>query len=177
MRGRLRAAKLTTCITLAVVLVGLPSVTLTRSAVMYRIWTEPSEPIVGEPTSMGIATFWPDSQVGSDGPKPLALPDFPWSFVADSPTGISHAIALNRVSGSGNEWSGTFSFDEAGHWEVGLDLRHLGTPVDPGLGARVPVIVRAAQADQDPGPIVLMIGIGLGMLLAAGWVIAYSRRR
>src|SRR5262245_37725542 len=127
MLHRLRtASKLAACAALFACALGVQPVAVTQSAVMYRVWTEPGEPITGQPVAIHIATHWPDSQGQSGSPKPLNLPDFPWSVVADSPAGVRHAITISRVSGSGNEWSGTFSFDEPGQWEVGLDPRHLG---------------------------------------------------
>ena len=90
--------------------------------------------------------------------EPQPLDEFPWTFVADAPAGRRHVIALEPTGSTGNAWRGTFAFDEAGRWEIGLDRSHLGTPVDPSLGAREAVIVRDAGGGVTP---VILMGLGL----------------
>jgi len=79
------------------------------------------------------------------------MADFPWDFVADSPTGARHLVALGRVVDSDSEWVGQFTFDEPGEWVVGLDPRHLGAPADPALGARTTIMVGEGRAGDDLG--------------------------
>jgi hypothetical protein len=156
------------------ILVGAASWVLVSSAsaaVAFRIATEPPEPRVGEPTRIVVKTFEYVSppEVPS---RPLALDDFAWTFVAEAPSGGKHVIELERSGTSGNEWTATFEFDEAGSWEVGLDRTHLGTPADPSIGARMTVAVRA---DGDTTPVAATIAAA-AVLLLAGLVMAARYR-
>jgi hypothetical protein len=123
------------------------------SAVAYRIWTEPPDPVLGQPATIHVATYLPDSGVPAGSLEPLALPEFPWEFVADSPTGDRHSVALTRDGTPDNQWSGRFTFDELGEWEIGLHVRHLGRPLDPSLGARSTVnVVREEPPNTSTEP-------------------------
>lgn len=88
------------------VTLGAPLAAL--SATAYRIATDPAEPRVGEPTTILVSTL-----VYVDPPaipsEPLPLDEFLWTFVAESPKGERHEIALTRVDESTNQWSGTSS--------------------------------------------------------------------
>ena len=141
------------------------------AAVAYRISLEPAAPRVSENVTVTVATLFPASG-GGPATEPQPLDSFPWTFVAESPAGESHEIGLERRGP--NEWSGTFTFYEPGRWEVGLDRRHLGTPVDPSLGARVTIDV------QRPGvllpPLALPL-IGIVVTLLAGVALMVRRRR
>jgi hypothetical protein len=132
------------------------------AAVSYRITTEPAEPLVAEPVTILVATFeYVDPPATPT--QPLPLDEFSWTFVADSPSGGRDVIALDRVGSIPNQWAGRFTFDEPGRWEVGLDERHLGIPVDPSLGARIIVEVRD---DSEPN------AVALGLLVLAAAAIA-----
>lgn len=140
-----------------VVVLGTP--VAATAAVSYRISTEPAEPRVGEPVTIHVATF-----AYVDPPatpfEPLPLDTFPWTFVAESPSGGREVIVLQRVGSRPNQWTGRFTFDERGRWEVGLDQQHLGTPVDPALGARLTVQVRGNSGPTE-------VAIALLVLTAA----------
>jgi hypothetical protein len=125
--------------------VGAFSAATASAAVAYRITTDPPSPRAGEPTTVVVRTLFP-AEAPATASEPQPLDDFPWTFVAESPSGRTHQIALERLGSSRHEWIATFTFDETGHWEIGLDKRHLGTPVDPTLGARLSVQV----GDPDP---------------------------
>lgn len=141
------------------------------AAVAYRITTDPADPIVGQPTTITVETFFPASP-----PAMLTVPqpldEFPWTFVAEAPDGGRHVIDLVRTDEAGNAWSASFTFDEVGAWEIGLDRSHLGTPIDPSLGARVTVTVRA---DDGSPPIGILVAVVAGLLLAVVVVTARSR--
>lgn len=140
-------------------------------AAAYRITTDPSEPRVGEPATIVIGTL-----VYVDPPatpsEPLPLDEFLWTFVAESPRGERHEIALTRVDSSANEWTATFVFDETGQWEIGLDRPHLGTPADPSLGARKPVTVRS----PDDGPLASPIIVAVVSVFVAILAVVIARR-
>lgn len=145
---------------LLVLAVAMPSAVY--AAVAYRISTDPPQPILGESANILVATFEyvPPPSTPS---VPLPLDEFLWTFVAESPSGRTHVVDLAAVQASTNEWSGSFTFDEVGSWEIGLDRSHLGTPVDPSLGARVTVTVRA---DDGSSPIGILAAAVAGLLLA-----------
>lgn len=162
----------------AMILGEVPSA---MSAVAYRIWTEPATPLVGEPTPIYVATYWPDSSGLSDAPEPMAIAQFPWDFVADSPRGVRHLVELAPVADFGNQWVGRFTFDEVGEWVVGLDPRHLGTPVDPTLGARATVMVGEEGDDGDVGGSgmnpVLIVALSSAGVLATLLALLLRRQR
>jgi hypothetical protein len=140
------------------------------AAVSYGITTEPTNPRVGEPVMILVATFaYVDPPATPT--EPLSLEAFPWTFVADSPTGERTVIALQRLGSSPNEWAGTFTFHELGRWEIGLDTRHLATPVDPALGARLSVEVRSGS---EPNGVAITLVALIGAAIAS-WVL-YRKR-
>jgi hypothetical protein len=147
------ARRLAAALTLAAAACVLLVPTAVMSAVAYRIWTEPPEPVLGQPATILVATYLPDSGVPAGSLEPLVLPEFPWDFVADSPTSERHSVALTRDGIPDNQWSGRFTFDELGEWEIGLDPRHLGRPLDPSLGARSTVnVVREGSPNTSMKP-------------------------
>lgn len=146
------------------------------SAVALRIWTEPSNPLLGEPATIFVATYWYESGSPATSPRPMVLPEFPWDFVADSPAGTRHLVALNRDTSADNQWTGEFMFDEFGKWEVGLDPRNLGTPLDPAAGARRQVLVRNEPlASFDPAAAFIGAAVAGGSALAV--LLAVRARR
>jgi hypothetical protein len=135
------------------------------AAVSYRITTEPPDPRVGESVTILVATFaYVDPPATPT--EPLPLEAFPWTFVADSPTGERTVIALQRVASSTNRWTGRFTFDEPGRWEIGLDEQHLATPGDAALGARLPVEVRGGSGPNW----VLLAVLGLTAAALTSWM-------
>jgi hypothetical protein len=150
-----------------------------RAAVAFEISTERAHPLVGDPVAILVATFRAGLPADIGGLEPLPLDEFPWTFVADSPSGRSFIVPLTRDPGSLNRWVGHFTFDEAGRWQIGLAREHLGTPIDPSLGARRDAVV-LGDRDQVTGWIVpLAIGalIGLGLLGLAGMAWLRNRQR
>ena len=135
------------------------------AAVSYRIATEPAEPRLGDPVVIRVATFaYVDPPATPT--EPLPFEAFPWTFVAESPTGESTVIALQRDGSSTNRWIARFTFDEPGRWEIGLDKQPLATPVDPALGARLTVEVRNGS---EPNGVVLAV-LALTAAAMASWV-------
>lgn len=146
-----------------------------KAAVSYRIWTEPAAPIVGQATTIYVATVWPASHPPDANSQPMAMAEFPWDFVVDSPGGTRTKIELTHDRVEGNLWSGTFTFSEPGKWVVGLDPRHLGTPVDSTLGARVELdIASSGLGVADPAPGLAIAALALAV---AGVAIFLTKRR
>lgn len=141
------------------------------AAVIYKIELDPEAPHIGERVAISVSTFEADSLTPGANLDPLPLDEFPWTFVADSPGGITAEIALVPDDRSANRWTGTFVFSEAGRWMVGLDKRHLGTPPDPALGARLEVVVTADDADGQ-----LPLLVGFVVLIAIAVVVAIRAR-
>ena len=152
---------------LAMAMAGFLDVFPATAAVAYRIWTEPAEPTVGEQVAIHVATYWPESPVPSGGLTPMPLPEFLWEFVADSPAGKRYPVSLQPSDGQSNQWVGRFAFDSPGEWTIGLHPRHLGTPVDPALGARMSVEVRGAGDSSNSLSPVVIAGLGTAALIAA----------
>jgi hypothetical protein len=145
------------------------------AAVSYRIWTDPSGPIVGQATAIYVATVWPASHSPDANSEPMPMEDFPWDFVVDSPSGARTKVELTHDKAEGNLWSGDFVFQEPGSWVVGLDPRHLGTPIDSTLGARVAILVLANKPGGiDPVAAVVVAGVALALI---GVAIVLNRRR
>lgn len=146
------------------------------AAVIYKIQLEPADPGLGEHVSISVATFEADSLTPGASLDPFPLDDFPWTFVADSPSGESVEIPLERDADSRNRWTGAFAFTEEGRWEIGLDKRHLGSPPDPALGARLEVVVGSGSG---PNPIALIAALAVGfplVVLAGLWLRARGGR-
>jgi hypothetical protein len=139
------------------------------AAITYRIAIDPATPHVREPVTIVVATFAYVDPPATPA-EPLPLEEFPWTFVAESPSGAVHEIGLQHAGASPNQWVASFAFDEAGRWEIGLDRRHLGTPIDPALGARLTVEVRGS--DEPSAPVV--IAVALFALIATA--LLYRRR-
>jgi hypothetical protein len=163
--------------TVGAMLLG-PSTVL--AAVAYEISTQPGQPIVGQPAVITITTTIYGSGGGGATPAPLPMAEFAWEFVADAPSGARHSIPLTPMGSSGNRWSATFEFDEAGEWEIGLHPRHLSTPLDPSLGARATVrvvdtatppstdeVVLGSNTSQGPWPLALLAVLVVGVLVLA----------
>ncbi len=146
------------------------------AAVIYKIQLEPADPGVGERVAISVATFEADSLTPGATLDPFPLDNFPWSFVADSPSGESVEISLVRDADSRNRWTGTFVFTEEGRWEIGLDKKHLGSPPDPALGARLDVVV---GSDSGPNAIALLAAFAVAfplVVLAGLWLRARGVR-
>ena len=164
----------------SVSVVGISLVTSARvwSAVAYQISTDPREPRVGQEVAIRIGTYLPDSASSGGEAEPLPLDDFPWTFVADSPTGDRFVIPLTRSGELTHEWVGTFVFTEVGRWEIGLDPRHLGTPIDPRLGARREILILEANDRASfEVPIILLVS-ALAILVptaTVGWMLLRRR--
>jgi hypothetical protein len=158
---------------------GLGAPLAATAAVSYRITTEPPDPRVGESVTILVATFaYVDPPATPN--EPLALEAFPWTFVAESPTGERRVIALQRDGTSTDRWTGRFTFDEPGHWEIGLDEQHLGAPVDPALGARLPVEVRSGDEPTGVALAVLVLAVAAiasVVLLRMGLTLIVGERR
>ncbi|MCI0583691.1 MAG: hypothetical protein L0227_12530 [Chloroflexi bacterium] len=142
------------------------------AAVGYQIGTEPQRPVVGQETLITVVTTL--FGTGQDGasPEPFPMPDFPWEFVADAPSGARHTIALTPGGTSQSEWLARFTFDEAGDWDIGLHLRHLASPYDPTLGARATVtVVSSTSSGPDERVALLGAAVAVGGLAVLGlWV-------
>lgn len=146
------------------------------AAVVYRIEIDPEQPTVGEPTTIVVSTLFPAVAHGTP-PEPQPLDDFPWTFVAESPRSARYEIALERLGSTGFQWTADFMFDEPGNWEIGLDRRHLGTPVDPALGARLPVEVRGPDEPTLPVTVIVAVaGVVAGAVLLAVGILRIRRR-
>jgi hypothetical protein len=136
------------------------------AAVSFRITTEPADPRVGEPVMILVATFaYVDPPATPT--EPLPLEEFPWTFVADSPTGERTVIALRRVGSSTNLWTSRFTFVEPGRWEIGLDEQHLATPVDPALGARLSLDV--GSGNQPNGVALALLALTVAAIASWAW--------
>jgi hypothetical protein len=148
--------------------VGAFAAATVSAAVAYRITTDPQNPMAGEPTTVVVRTLFP-AEAPATASEPQPLDDFPWTFVAESPSGRTHEIALERLGASRYEWTATFTFDEIGEWEIGLDKRHLGTPVDPTLGARL--TVQVGDGDVPMAPIAgAVAALAILAIAIASWV-------
>lgn len=146
------------------------------SAVGYEIRTEPQRPVVGQEALITVSTTVFGTGQNGATPEPFPMPEFPWEFVADAPSGTRHTIALTPVDTSQSEWSATFTFDETGDWEIGLHPRHLVQPPDPALGARTTVTVLSSTSHTlDGSPILLAFAVAAGVLAILG-LIAQRRR-
>jgi hypothetical protein len=142
------------------------------AAVGYQIRTEPQRPVVGQETLITVATTVFGTGQGGASPEPFPMPEFPWEFVADAPSGTRHTIALSPREKTQSEWLARFAFDEAGDWEIGLHPRHLGSPYDPALGARATVSV-LSSATSGLGESVALLAVAgvVGALAVLGlWV-------
>ena len=146
------------------------------AAMGYQIRTEPQRPIVGQETMITVATTVFGTGQGGASPEPFPMPEFPWEFVADAPSGARHTIALTPRGTSQSEWLARFTFDEAGDWEIGLHPRHLGSVPDPALGARVTVtVVGSAPGGLDQGVTLVVVAALLGALAVLGLTVRRTR--
>lgn len=145
-----------------------------NAAVIYKIELEPEAPRIGERVAISVSTFEADSLAPGADLVPFPLDEFPWTFVADSPSGSTVEIALTPDGRPTNRWTGNFVFSEAGRWEIGLDKSHVGTPPDPALGARLEVGVTADDAD---GRIPLLVGLVVVLIAIAVVVVNRTRER
>ncbi len=146
------------------------------SAVGYLISTQPQQPIVGrEAVITVVTTVYGSGQDGASA-EPFPMAEFPWEFVADAPSGARHTITLTAGAPRAGEWSGTFTFDEVGNWEIGLHPRHLGSPSDPTIGARTTVTVIAPSSGASDGIVLVAAAVTAIALLGGLGVVARRRR-
>lgn len=146
------------------------------SAVGYQIRTEPERPVVGQEALITVSTTV--FGTGGDGasPEPFPMPEFPWEFVADAPSGARHTIVLTPAETSQSEWRAKYTFDEVGEWEIGLHPRHLGSPPDPALGARSIVTVVSATSDgQDVNLALMALAAAVAVVAVLGLTIQRKR--